>query len=109
MDSEKYLKLEKAIEDGKSPNDEGPFFHHSWWEAYKGSIKGKLGGIVVGAVMGMLVGGLAAGAIALGLFGALGAGAAGSAFMGLTAAGILYGMYEFSEIGKIVGSQAATQ
>lgn len=104
MDSEKYLKLEKAIEDGKSPTDEGPFYHHSWWEAYKGSIKGKLGGMVIGAVLGAALGGVVAGIMTwAGVAGAL------TAFAGVAGAGLLYGMVEFSEIGKIVGAQAATQ
>jgi hypothetical protein len=106
MDSEKYLKLEKAIEDGQSPSDEGPFYHHSFWEAYKGSIKGKLGGIVIGAVMGLAVATVTATALA---FAGLAAGAVGTAFVTVAGAGMLYGMIEFGEIGKLVGTAAATQ
>jgi hypothetical protein len=105
MDSEKALKLEHKLETGESPTDEGPFYHHSWWESYKGSIKGKVGGIVIGAVMGAIVGA----AVAMGMAFTGFASAAGLAFAGLTGAGILYGVVEFGEIGKIVGAQAATQ
>jgi len=111
MDSEKYLELESKFEKGESPSDEGPFYHHSWWEAYKGSIKGKVGGIVVGGLMGAILGAVVAGAMKLGIFGlaATATPAIGIAFAGLMGAGILYGMYEFGDIGKIVGAQAATQ
>lgn len=104
MDTEKYLILEKKIEQGLSPNDEGPFYHHSWWESYKGSIKGKLGGAVIGAVMGAIIGGAVATAL---VFTAVAPATIGLAFAAITGAGIIYGVHEFSEIGKIVGSQAA--
>lgn len=102
MDSEKYIALEKKLRTGISPNDEGPFYHHAWWESYKGSIKGKLGGVVIGALMGAVVGGAVAGVMALG-------GISGIAltFAALTGAGMLYGLHEFNDIGKIVGAQAA--
>jgi nucleoside phosphorylase len=107
MDSEKYIKLEKQLEHGESPNDEGPFYHHSFWESYKGSIKGKLGGIAIGALIGAVVGGIVVGAMALAT--SLAPAVLGITFVGITGAGLLYGMNEFSEIGKIVGAQAAVQ
>src|SRR5690242_4002836 len=100
MDSEKYLKLEKQIEHGKSPTDEGPFYHHSWWESYKGMIKGYVGGIVIGTLMGATLGGIVAGVMVLS---GAAATAIGITFAGLTGAGLLYGMVEFSDIGKSAG------
>lgn len=105
MDTEKYLELEKKIEKGLSPNDEGPFYHHSWWESYKGSIKGKLGGALIGAIMGVVIGGAIAGVLAITT--TLAAPVIGAAFAALASAGVIYGMHEFSEIGKVVGAQAA--
>src|SRR5689334_13029436 len=109
MDTEKYVEIQKKIRDGKSPNDEGPYYHHSWWESYKGGIKGKLGGVIGGGIVGALVGGIVATVATL--VPALGMGFAGAlGIMGaFAAAGSMYGAHEFGEIGRITGAVAASQ
>ncbi len=108
MDSEKYNEVQELIKKGRSPNDEGPFYHHTFWESYKGSIKGKLGGVVIGGLIGALVGtavflllpelGLAASALsATGIIG------------GMAAAGVMYAAHEFGEIGRITGAISASE
>ncbi len=46
MDTEEHIEIQKAIRDGRPETDEGPYYHESWWESYKGSVKGKLGGSI---------------------------------------------------------------
>lgn len=108
MDTEEDVKIQKAIRLGKPQTDEGPYYHEPWWESYKGSIKGKLGGLIIGAAVGALVGAIAA--FALPAIGAitLTAGGVGGMIAATAAAGMLYGLHEFGDIGKIVGSNAAT-
>ncbi|MCE2926983.1 MAG: hypothetical protein LW823_05000 [Rickettsiales bacterium] len=109
MDTEKHLELEKKIREGKSPNDEGPYYHHAWWESYKGSIKGKLLGAVLGTAAGAIIGGVvvAVAAIFTPLAGMVATGAAISTIGAFAGAGLLYGVKEFSEIGKNVGNTAS--
>ena len=110
MDTEKYQKLKKQMDQGLSPNDEGPYYHHAWWEAYKGSVKGKLGGLVIGTVVGSIVGAVVAGGVVL-VAGAGAIGLAGSAAVvgAFAAGGALFGTHEFSSIGKITGAVSAAQ
>jgi hypothetical protein len=108
MDTEKHLELEKKIATGKSPNDEGPYYHHTWWESYKGSVKGKLGGVVIGTLVGEVIGGVVIAAASV--VGATLLTAAAIPTIGAFAtAGMLYGAHEFSDIGKVTGAVAATQ
>lgn len=102
LDSEKYAELQKKLASGQSPNDEGPYYHHSWWESYKGGIKGKLGGVVIGALVGAVMG--AGVAVIIGMSASL-LPIAGA----FAAAGIAYGAHEFGDIGKITGAVAASQ
>jgi len=104
MDSEEQDHIEHLMATGRSANDSGPFYHHTFWESYKGSVKGKLGGLLIGGGIGLLVGGVAAlfvwplaasGATALAVLG------------GISAAGMLYGAHEFSEVGRVSGAVAA--
>lgn len=107
MDSEKNTHMRELLEAGRPITDEGPYYHHAWWEAYKGSVKGKLGGGLLGAVMGGVAGGIAV----------LGIAAANMAFpaaplliiAGFAAAGIVYGVHEFAEVGKVAAAVSSTQ
>lgn len=101
MDSEKHQEIQELIRSGRQPSDEGPFYHHTFWEAYKGSIKGKLGGTVIGALMGAVVGVAVFAILPVGIAGA------GAIIGGFAAAGMIYGGHEFSEIGRVTGAVAA--
>ncbi len=109
MDTEKHLELEKKIREGKNLNDEGPYYHHAWWESYKGSIKGKLLGAVLGAAVGAIIGGIviAAATFVTPLAGLAATGAAAATLGAFSVAGLMYGMKEFSEIGKGVGNTSS--
>jgi len=104
MDTEEDIEIKQAKHDGRPETDEGPYYHESWWESYKGSVKGKLGGSIIGAALGAAIGATAA--IIL-VFTAPTI-AVLPIIAGFAGAGMLYGAHEFSEIGKIVGSDAAT-
>ena len=104
MDSEEQYEIRLAQLEGRSETDEGPYYHNSWWEAYKGSVKGKLGGAIIGAGIGAVVG--VAAVVALPLAGVAIASTA-LTVGGFSAAGMLYASHEFSDIGKTVGSDAA--
>jgi len=106
MDSEKNTHMRELVEAGRPVTDKGPFFHHAKWESYKSGIEGKLGGGMLGAGMGAVTGCLAVAGIAL-------ATAALPAMPllivgGFSAAGLLYGVHEFGEVGKIAGAVAAS-
>lgn len=105
MDTEEDLKIKKLQREGRPETDEGPYYHESWWEAYKGGVKGKLGGAVIGATGGALLGGAMLGMLAI-------AGLAATSMIlplvaGFAAAGMLYGAHEFSDVGKVTGAVAA--
>lgn len=101
MDSEKNTHMRELLEAGRPVTDEGPYYHHSWWEAYKGSVKGKLGGGFLGGSIGVVVGTIAVAALsATGL-------AIPLTVAGFAAAGMLYGLHEFSDVGKVTGAVAA--
>ena len=106
MDSEKDHHMRALLEAGRPVTDEGPFYHHAFWEAYKGSVKGKLGGGLLGVVMGAITGGLAVTGVA-----AAGATIAAPLLIvgGFAAAGLAYGVHEFSSVGKLAGAVAATE
>ena len=108
MDTEEHIEIQKAIMNGHPETDEGPYYHDSWWESYKGGVKGKLGGAVIGALIGAAMGGIACilpflipGLPAVGTL------AAGGLIASFAAGGMMYGAHEFSEVGKITGSNAA--
>jgi len=106
MDTEKHLELEKKIREGKSPNDEGPYYHVGWWESYKGGVKGKLGGAIIGGTVGTIVGAVLVGTLAVA--GIPLAGVVPYLAVALFAGvGVSKGYQEFSEVGHIVGSGAA--
>lgn len=105
MDTEKYIEIQKKLDTGKSPSDEGPYYHHAWWESYKGGVKGKFGGVIIGASVGGAIGALVAGAAAIVGTGGLALPIIGS----FAAAGLLYGAHEFSEVGKVTGAASAVQ
>jgi hypothetical protein len=104
MDSLDVQKLKKARSQGQSETDEGPYYHKSWWEAYKGSAKGKFGGAIIGAAVGALIGIIAAPVLAIA---GIATATASLTIVGLAAAGMVYGAHEFGDIGKTVGSDAA--
>lgn len=108
MDSEEHDHIEHLLANGRSVNDSGPFYHHAWWEAYKGSVKGKLGGLLIGGGIGLLVG--CAACLLLVPFGILGVAGvlpAGTIIGSVSVAGMLYGAYEFSEVGRVSGAISA--
>jgi hypothetical protein len=107
MDTEKHYELQKQIKNGGPPSDEGPYYHKAWWESYKGSVKGKLLGLTLGVLGGALVGAVVVAAASL-LPGLAALGAAGALMTvgAFAATGMMYGMHEFSEIGKGVGNTA---
>ncbi len=114
MDSEEHDKIQKLIATGRSANDEGPFYHHTFWESYKGAIKGKLGGLIIGGLIGVLVGGIAFGIMAIFAGGLSASGlilgttiSAKAIIGGLGVAGMVYGAHEFSEVGRVSGAVAA--
>ncbi|MFO0388410.1 MAG: hypothetical protein ACK502_01630 [Alphaproteobacteria bacterium] len=112
MDTEKYLEIQKKLDQGLSPNDEGPYYHHAWWEAYKGSVKGKFGGLIIGALVGSVVGGIIAGVAAIATAGtaaAVGLPLAAAITAGFASVGALFGTHEFGDIGKVTGAVAAAQ
>jgi hypothetical protein len=104
MDTEKHLEIEKKIREGKSPNDEGPYYHHAWWESYKGGVKGKLGGAIIGTLVGAVVGGIVAATLAVA---AIPGPLLAITLAAFTGVGMIKGYQEFGEVGKIVGSNAA--
>lgn len=105
MDTEEHLELKDRRFHGKPETDEGPYYHDSWWEAYKGSVKGKLGGSIVGTFIGTLVG---VGVAAI-LAPTAGLAVAAVTVAGFAGAGLLYGAHEFSDVGKVTGAVAAAQ
>ncbi|MFW0776618.1 MAG: hypothetical protein ACN2B6_02740 [Rickettsiales bacterium] len=111
MDTEKYITLEHKVSHGKSPNDEGPYYHHAFWESYKGGIKGKLFGVIVGGMIGTFIGGavlaLAVAAPQLGLAALVTQTTALATMAIFAGAGITYGMKEFGQVGRITGGSAA--
>lgn len=107
MDSEKHTHMRELLEAGRPVTDEGPFHHHAWWESYKGGVKGKLGGGLIGAGMGILTGGIAVAGITAAT--AIFPPAAFAIIAGFGAAGLVYGVHEFGDVGKVAGAVAASQ
>lgn len=107
MDTEKSLLVQKKINVGQSPNDEGPYYHHIWWESYKGGVKGKLGGIAIGSLIGAATGGVMLGVGALANIAVITTASPLLVLGAFAAAGGLYGSHEFGDVGKAVGSDAA--
>jgi len=107
MDTEEDTEIRIAKFIGRPETDEGPYYHDAWWESYKGSVKGKLGGAVIGGLVGLAVG-LAAAAV-LPLVGAVSTISTGVMIAAFSAGGMIYGMHEFSEVGKVTGAVAAAQ
>ncbi len=105
MDTEEHIKIQQAIQNGHPETDEGPYYHESWWESYKGGVKGYLGGAIAYTGVGTAIG-LATAAVLI-FTGLAVATAALPIVAGFAAAGLLYGAHEFNDIGKIVGSNAA--
>lgn len=112
MDSEEYQEVQKMVENGVSSSNEGPFYHHTFWQSYKGAIKGKLGGLVIGGLTGLAVATVAFALISLfapAFLGAAGAGLSTGGFFGaITGAGMMYGVHEFGDVGRISGAIAAS-
>ncbi len=104
MDSEEAREIAHHAALGKPETDEGPYYHESWWEAYKGTVKGLLGGLIIGAGVG-----LAAGGVALGLLAAFTTMhlAAVPVLLGFAAVGAVLGGHEFSQVGNVTGAVSA--
>lgn len=104
MDSAEHKEIQELIKEGRHPSDEGPFYYHSFWQAYKGGVRGKVGGFLIGTLLGV-ASGLVAAACLLPVAGISSLTIIG----GFTAAGMLYGAHEFSEVGRVTGAVAAAQ
>lgn len=109
MDSEKITHMREMIAEGRPVTDKGPYSHRGFWEGYKGSVEGKLGGSVIGGILGTAAGILAATGLLLLAPATLVVTTAmiGTTIAGFTAAGLVYGAHEFSDIGKSNGPVAA--
>ena len=107
MDSEYHDHIEHLLANGRSANDSGPFYHHTFWEAYKGSVKGKLGGLLIGGGIGLLVGCVACLLLSPWLLAAGSTLSAGAIIGSVSVAGMLYGTHEFSEVGRVSGAVSA--
>lgn len=108
MDSEENHKIKQAVSQGKPETDQGPYYHHAWWESYKGGVKGLLGGLLIGAGVGAIAG-LGAGGLLV-MLQLVESAAVIPAIVGAFAAGgALVGGHEFSQVGMIAGSDAASQ
>lgn len=110
MDKEEFNEIATHRRSGIPETTKGPYYHKTWWESYKGAVKGILGGIVVGGMIGALAGGVVIGAVALvGGIGAISATGVGT----IMAATTLFGMYEgkekFEKVGITTGAVAAAQ
>jgi len=104
MDTEKHVEIEKKVREGLSLSDEGPYYHHAWWESYKGGVKGKLGGAIIGTLVGAAIGAIVATTL---IIAAIPAPLALVTLGVFTGTGLVKGLTEFSEVGKIVGAGAA--
>lgn len=105
MDTFELKEQEELLENGRPATDKGPYFHHITMESYKGSPRGKLGGGFIGLGVGSLVGAAVA-AVTAAITGDFHLGPSLMAVAGCAAGGTLYGMHEFSEVGKISGAVA---
>lgn len=110
MDASELEEIAFHRQHGRPETTRGPYYHKTWWESYKGAVKGILGGIVVGGMVGALAGGAVIGVLAatpgvgIGALGATGIG-------GILAATTLFGMYKgeqkFERVGIATGAVAA--
>lgn len=107
MDTEEARKIAHHASLGKPETDEGPYYHESWWEAYKGAVKGVIGGLAIGAGLGLAVGAVAVGALALIGGVTVTTALAGSVALGFSGLGAVLGAHEFSSIGTVTGAVAA--
>ncbi len=107
MDSEEQHEISELRRHGRPETTRGPYYHKAWWEAYKGDVKGTLGGVLIGGIVGTIIGGSA-----LGLLGLAGVEVAGLAAL-TVAASAAFGMYKgatkFAQVGVTAGAVAATQ
>lgn len=107
MDSEEHHEIKELRSQGKPETTEGPYYHKTWWEGYKGGVKGTLGGIIIGGAIGAVIGLTALGGLAL-------AGVAvGEAITMVIAASTAFGMYKgaakFEQVGVTAGAISASQ
>lgn len=109
MDTEEAREIAHHQYIGRPETDEGPYYHESWWEAYKGGVKGLLGGLIIGGGVGAIAGVMAAGAIALILGGAVTPLAVGGIVLGFSAFGAYHGASEFAHVGIVTGAVSAAQ
>ncbi len=107
MDSEEASEIRELRSQGKPETTEGPYYHKAWWEAYKGGVKGTLGGIIIGGTVGAMIGGATLTLLAIGGF------EIGGAIALTLAASAAFGMYKgatkFENVGVAAGAVAATQ
>lgn len=111
MDREELEELAFHRKNGRPETTRGPYYHKTWWESYKGAVKGILGGIMVGGMVGAIAGGAVIGVLALAT---AGTGALTTPLVGgILAATTLFGMHEgkekFEKIGIATGAVAAAQ
>lgn len=107
MDTEEAREIAHHQQTGKPETDEGPYYHESWWEAYKGAVKGVFGGLVIGAAVGLTFGAAAAGLLSFVLPGGMSLGGFSMLALGFSALGGVLGAHEFSQVGVVTGAVAA--
>jgi hypothetical protein len=105
MDSQELEEIAFHQQNGRPETTKGPYYHQTWWESYKGAVKGILGGIVVGGLVGAGVGGAVIGALTLA--GINIGGAAGVVLASTTLFGMYEGKEKFEKVGIASGASAA--
>lgn len=105
MDSEELAEIAFHQKNGRPETTKGPYYHKSWWESYKGAVKGILGGVVIGGLIGAGVGGLIIGALTVASVDV--AGYVGIILASTTLFGIYEGKEKFEKVGITSGAVAA--
>jgi hypothetical protein len=107
MDSEERKHIDHLTATGRPETDQGDYYHDAWWESYKGGVKGMLGGIFAGGLMGSVIGGLTAAALVAVAGVPMTAGAIGLMVAAFTGFGMYHGANEFAQVGTVTGAVAA--
>lgn len=107
MDTEEIKEISHHRKHGRPETTRGPYYHKTWWESYKGAVKGILGGLIVGGLVGAAIGGGVLGVLAV-----AGVEMTGAVIGGVMASATLFGMIEgkekFEKVGIATGAVAAS-
>lgn len=109
MDTEELEEIAFHRKNGRPETTRGPYYHKTWWESYKGAVKGILGGIVVGGMIGAIAGGAILGTLALTGAGSVVAEMGGIILAATTAFGMYEGKEKFEKVGITTGAIAAAE